>query len=252
MSQQLVKYDAACRALAAASRVDEVKAIRDAAIARKLYAKMAKNRKLETDAAVIRDRATKKLGDLMKAQAKAVGKAKPRGSNQHEERVSRKPDAPATLAEAGIDKNLAHRARKFASIDDKVFDQAMEDARRKGEPPTMSLINALADAAVDEAVKTKAKPAPKPKPSPLYDPWSKLSHAVRDIADQDLAALPALAEQARRVGFLDIDLEHANKAFATLAGWQAALQQESDDGEASQQRRDTEAGREGASASTKH
>jgi hypothetical protein len=35
-------------------------------------------------------------------------------ANQYVDRVADKPEAPITLAEAGIDKNLAHRARTYA------------------------------------------------------------------------------------------------------------------------------------------
>jgi hypothetical protein len=44
----------------------------------------------------------------------AQQKAKPPGANQYVDRVADKPEAPITLAEAGIDNNLAHRARTFA------------------------------------------------------------------------------------------------------------------------------------------
>ena len=50
----LIHYDAACRALAVARSVDEVKDLRDKAIAMAAYARQARNRDLEADAARMR------------------------------------------------------------------------------------------------------------------------------------------------------------------------------------------------------
>ena len=72
----LIKYDSACRALAEASDVDEIKAILDQALKLKLYAKLAENKQMERDAAAIRVRAERQLGEMMAAQAKTAGKAK--------------------------------------------------------------------------------------------------------------------------------------------------------------------------------
>ena len=69
----LTRYDAACRALAAAKTTDEVKGIRDTAEAMRAYARQAKNKQLEVDAAEIRIRAERRLGELIKAQKETVG-----------------------------------------------------------------------------------------------------------------------------------------------------------------------------------
>ena len=47
---QLVRYDAACKALAEAKATDEVKEIRDKAEALRAYGRLAKNKQMELDA----------------------------------------------------------------------------------------------------------------------------------------------------------------------------------------------------------
>jgi hypothetical protein len=119
MTAELARYDAACRALAEARSVDEVKDIRDKAVAMVAYARQAKNRDLEADAIEIRLRATRKLDQLRQAQKETIGlSAGTRGSRVKGARVDDKP----TLASQGIDKNLAHQARALGTLSDEKFE----------------------------------------------------------------------------------------------------------------------------------
>lgn len=126
---ELVKYDAACRALAEAKAVDEVKSIRDQAMAMRLYARQAKNRQLEGDAFEIRLRAERRVGEMMERQRTSVGLN--RGGGDH--RVSEKPGAAPTLSDAGIDKNLANRARKLHALPAEEFERVITEGREAVE-----------------------------------------------------------------------------------------------------------------------
>ena len=133
MNVSLAKYDAACRALAEAKNVDEVRAIRDAADAMRAAARVARNKQLEVDAAEIRFRAERRLGELIAAQRETVGLAK--GGQPYQSTGSKADpvEAAPTLAEAGIDKHLADRARKMAAVPQAKFDGMIGDWRDRVE-----------------------------------------------------------------------------------------------------------------------
>src|SRR5262249_53461831 len=113
--------------------VDEVKEIRDVAVALAAYARQAKNRDLEADAVEIRMRATRRLDQLRQAQKETIGlnrgaagggkKGGPRGL------LVNPRDLRPTLASHGIDKNLAHQARVLGALSDERFERAVADAR---------------------------------------------------------------------------------------------------------------------------
>jgi N6-adenosine-specific RNA methylase IME4 len=129
---KLVKYDAACRAITAARNVDEVKSIRDASIAMKAYARQAKNHAMEADAIEIRMRATRRMDQMRQDQKATVGLAKggDKGGRKGKAGVRKTPaNAPPTLTEAGIDKNLAKEGRKLGALSEREFEKAITTAR---------------------------------------------------------------------------------------------------------------------------
>jgi N6-adenosine-specific RNA methylase IME4 len=141
---ELVLYDNACRALAEARSVDEVKHIRNSAIAMRAYARQAKNKDLEADAWEIRKRATRKLGEMMEVQPKAKGGE--HGGKAALDGARAAPSNPTpTLAEAGIDKHLAKEARGAAAMSVEDFETLVADgraeARKSAERAVESKIN---------------------------------------------------------------------------------------------------------------
>jgi hypothetical protein len=107
---------------------------------------------LEADAWAIRKRATRRLGELMAAQKETVGLAKGGGDQKSDHRVIKKPSDHPTLAEAGIDKNLAHQARLLAAIGDVEFDCLLKEGRdsivKEIDKTTLRIVNAGARASV--------------------------------------------------------------------------------------------------------
>ena len=90
------------------------------------------------DAREIKERATRRLGELMALQAKTVGKPKGGqvGGKRALDGVRNTPsNRPATLSEAGIDKNLAKRARAAASPSEEAFEKMVKEMRVNGGAP---------------------------------------------------------------------------------------------------------------------
>lgn len=130
---ELVRYDAACRALAEAKQIDEAMEVKNIAEAMRAYARQAKNKNLEADAMAIRVRAERRLGQMIKAQSEA-------GMLNSGGRPSEKPDSKTnpvtrapTLKEVGLDKSMANVCRKMAAIPDEEFESMISDFREKIE-----------------------------------------------------------------------------------------------------------------------
>lgn len=138
-ASSLLRYDAACRALADAKSVDDVKDIRDRSEAMRAYARQAKNKQLEVDAAEIRIRAERRLGEMIAGQKATVGLATgTRGQLSGKDTSGSSVVAPpertrATLADAGIDKKLSARAQKMAAVPEAEFESMVGEWRDRVE-----------------------------------------------------------------------------------------------------------------------
>jgi N6-adenosine-specific RNA methylase IME4 len=165
MPGALVRYDAACRAITAAKSVDEALKIRDQAEAMRAYARIAKNKQLQVDAAEIRIRAERRVGELIAAQKTTIGLAKGqlRRGSKKEPRVS---NAPPTLAAAGIDKKLSMRAQSLARVTPPKFERMLGEWRDRISHETERVtINLLREGERDH---TRAARPVKPLPAGAY------------------------------------------------------------------------------------
>src|SRR5580765_8587753 len=97
---ELVRYDAAVRALAKAVRADEAKNIRDRAVAVAAYAQKARDTKLVEQATRIRVQAETRAGELLIEMA--AGGTRTLGRNG-------KSRSRATLSDLGISKDQSSR-----------------------------------------------------------------------------------------------------------------------------------------------
>src|SRR5215813_3293629 len=106
----LVRYDAMCRAIADAYKVDEVKDIRDKAVALEVYARQAHNVEAERQACEIRLRAERKAGALSaKLERSNPGKRK-------KDLAGAVPPKSKVLRDAGVSIDQARQWEKLAAV----------------------------------------------------------------------------------------------------------------------------------------
>jgi len=139
MTFELVRYDAARKALAAAHRVDEVKRIHDKATALLAYAKQAGDYELQNKAAEIRILAERRAGELlvdMHATGQRQGKEGGRPA---------KVSSATTLPKLGITRDQSSKWQRLAKlIDDATFERALIRAKeRNGELTTAALLREI-------------------------------------------------------------------------------------------------------------
>jgi len=109
----LARYEAACVALAAAVKADEVMTIRLEAKAIEAVARVAKNLDLELQARKLRTRAEVRLGEMIEQGERDGIVARHGGHKPKEDSEMETSSRPATLKDIGVDPKLSARARKL-------------------------------------------------------------------------------------------------------------------------------------------
>jgi len=120
----LLKYDAACQAIAEAKTVDEVTEWIDKAAAVREYGRRIKNRQIEIDAIEIRVRAKQRRGELLIGM-KAQGLIREGKRSSESDRIS--------LEELGVSKNESADEQKIAAIPKDSFERLVARCRAYAE-----------------------------------------------------------------------------------------------------------------------
>jgi N6-adenosine-specific RNA methylase IME4 len=227
MSAALVRYDAARRALAEAHRVDEVKDIRDKAVAMQAYAKQAKDRSLIADATEIRMRAERRAGELLADMKKNKGGAEQGVGRRGKNAVAASNHIP-TLADLGISKTQSSRWQRFAAMDSETFESNVVAARKKALTGLDSVDREIQRQEMLASYSTRALAAPTGKYRVLYadPPYDYDVHHPRrrdhypTMTIDEICALPVRGwTEDDAVLFLWVPSPILERAFEIIHAW---------------------------------
>jgi N6-adenosine-specific RNA methylase IME4 len=152
------QYQAARKALTVAVRLEQAKLAKnvlDASDVMAVYAYKAKDGDLAGDSAELKMCATRSIGEIISVRAKAGTLAKA-GRKTKKIGVSK---TPKTLAEEGVDKNLAKRARFLFAMPAGKFEAEVRKARRLATAAAEGAVEVVKEARRERLADVKAKRA---------------------------------------------------------------------------------------------
>lgn len=201
----LIKYEAARTALSECKAVDEVKQWVDKAAAMQAYQRMAGDKTLEIDAAEIRIRAERKLGELIAAQKSEFGLNK--GGRPSEKTGSQNEPVSnhvPTLSDVGVSKKLSSRAQKLAAVPEQEFEKEVGDWRERVEKEGQR-VSARLEKAGEKAIQSQEKQSSDEETYGGLDVIDELDKATKEI------------ERLTQIIESDDQLAEANKEIKRLS-----------------------------------
>jgi hypothetical protein len=167
----LARYDAMCSAITAAYEVDEVKEIRDQALALEYYSRQAKNTDNERRACEIRLRAERKAGQLLAQQTKRGGDKRSMSNR-------------STLKKNKITRDQSSTWQKLARVPEERFEASLATMER---PTTRGIIEA------------NAAPKQNPVSSEALWLWGRLRDFERDglLAKEPTTVMTTMTDQMK-------------------------------------------------------
>lgn len=204
---ELIRYDAMCRAIAQAHEIDEVKAIRNQAVALEVYARQAKNYDAEQRCREIRIRAERECGRRLKETPKAKG-GQPYQSTWPTSRNGGGRTSEKTLADYGLTKDQSSEWQRLADVPEDVFEREL---KTQDEPSAATIVHAHTP---------KVTPVPKVTSEALWL-WGRLRDFERDgfLAQSQSDILLTMTESM---------LNDVFRLAPLVAAWLAGIEEESD------------------------
>lgn len=129
------------RVLIEARTIDEAKDLRDKAVAVRAYVQKARlGRTLMIEAATIRIRAERRLGQMLRETPLANSAP----GNQYTHSTASNGNDTASLRELGITKNESSRSQRIANLADELFEKYLADCQQAQREPTIAAVLRLA------------------------------------------------------------------------------------------------------------